>query len=263
MYPAIPAATLILLRDRPGAAPEIPMVGRGAHLAFAASRMVFPGGRVDDDDRLIAGRPELLVEGLDVEPEDIAHRVTAVRETIEEIGLAPAIEGIDSVDQIAAIRAALHGGEPLSLILERHRLRLDPRLLHPFARWRPDHELQRRFDTRFYIARAPALGEAVADGTESSHCIWATAAEHLATAKMIFPTIRNLERIGLVPDFDGALELARRYPMDIITPWIEERDGDRWLHIPDNLGYPVICQLLAEVERDANPTKPSSTREPG
>ena len=79
MYPAIPAATLILLRDRPGAAPEIPMVGRGAHLAFAASRKVFPGGRVDDDDRLIAGRPELLVEGLDVEPEDIAHRVTAVR----------------------------------------------------------------------------------------------------------------------------------------------------------------------------------------
>ena len=47
MTNAIPAATLILLRDVPGGAPEIPMVGRGAHLAFAASRMVFPGGRVD------------------------------------------------------------------------------------------------------------------------------------------------------------------------------------------------------------------------
>ena len=187
MYDAIPAATLILLRDVPGAAPELPMVGRGAHLAFAASRMVFPGGRIDSDDRMIASRPEFLVEGPAIDLDDLAHRIAAIRETIEEIGLAPAVSGIEDVALLAAVRVALHGGEPLSLILERCSLRIDPHQIHPFARWRPDHELSRRFDTRFYIARAPEIGEAIADGTESSHCVWGSAESHLAAGAMIFP----------------------------------------------------------------------------
>ena len=263
MHPVIPAATLILLRDMPGAAPEIPMVGRGAHLAFAANLMVFPGGRVDDDDRLLAMRADLLVEGPAIDDEELAHRITAIRETIEEIGLAPAIEGIEGVGQLAAIRAALHAGEPLSLILEQHYLRLDPHRLHPFARWRPGLELARSFDTRFYIARAPELGDAVADGTESTHVIWGSAAEHLAAAKMIFPTVRNLERAGLATDFDDAVRFVQSYPSDIVTPWIEEHDGEPWLHIPATLGYPVTRQRLAEVQRGTGPTRPWITPEPG
>lgn len=263
MYPAIPAATLILLRDVPGGPPEIPMVGRGAHLVFAANRMVFPGGRVDDDDWLAAERPDLLVDGPALDVDEIVHRITAVRETIEEIGLAPEIEGLESVEQLAEARAALHGGEPFSLVLEKFYLRLNPHGLHPFARWLPEHELKRRFDTRFYIARAPDLGEAAADGTESTHCVWGTAAQHLATGEMIFPTIRNLERIAPAKSFDDAVALARRYPIDVVTPWFEDRDGERWIHIPDNLGYPVNCQRLSEVKRDAAPANPSTTREPG
>ena len=143
MHPAIPAATLILLRDRPGQPPEIPMVGRGAHLKFAANRMVFPGGRVDDDDRITAQRAELLTDGPEIEADDLAHRIAAIRETVEEIGLAPGIEGIGDVAQLSAVRAALHAGETLSSILARMGLRIDPHGLHPFARWRPDHELSR------------------------------------------------------------------------------------------------------------------------
>jgi 8-oxo-dGTP pyrophosphatase MutT (NUDIX family) len=263
MYPPIPAATLILLRDVPGAAPQIPMVGRGAHMAFAANRMVFPGGRVDDDDRILAGRPDLLVEGPEIDPDDLAHRITAIRETIEEIGLAPGIEGLDNVAKLAAIRAALHAGEPLSLILEQHYLRLDPHGLHPFSRWLPEHELKRRFDTRFYIARAPELGEAVADGTESTHIVWGSAAEHIASGGMIFPTLRNLERIGLAKNFESAVAYARSYPIDMVTPWFEERDGERWLHIPSHLGYPVDRQRLSEIQRDYGPSNASTTREPG
>ena len=263
MYPPIPAATLILLRDVPGGEPEILMVGRGEHMAFAANRMVFPGGRVDEDDHIIAGRADLFVEGPEIEADELAHRIAAIRETIEEIGLAPGIDGLDSVETLAAIRAALHGGEPLSLVLERHYLRIDPHGLHPFARWLPEHELKRRFDTRFYIARAPDLGEAEADGTESTHIIWGTAEEHIATGSMIFPTIRNLERIGLASDFESAVAFARSYPMDMVTPWFEERDGERWLHIPSHLGYPVDRQLLSEIQRDYGTSNSPATREPG
>ncbi|MES2497034.1 MAG: NUDIX hydrolase [Pseudomonadota bacterium] len=263
MPPAIPAATIILLRDRPGSPPEIPMVGRGAHLAFAASRMVFPGGRVDPDDRQLADRSDLLVAGPAIDPEDLSNRITAIRETIEEIGLAPGVDGVLDAAQIMTMRQALHAGNPLSGIIESLGLRIDPHAIHPFARWRPDHELSRRFDTRFYIARAPEIGEACADGHESSHLVWATAEQHLANRALIFPTIRNLERISQVADFDDAVAFASRYPIDLVTPWIETRDGEHWLCIPDRLGYPVTVAPLADVDRDSDPNRPSITLNPG
>lgn len=263
MQAPTPAATLILLRDRPGLPPEVPMVVRGAHLVFAANRLVFPGGRVDPDDEAIVTRTELFVDGPAIDPEDLALRVTAIRETIEEIGLAPGMPGIVHSDQIAAIREALHRGQSFSGILAREGLRIDPHGIHPFARWLPGHEIVRRFDTRFYIARAPLVGEAVADGSESSHCIWGAAEDHLNAGSMIFPTRRNLERIGQVRDFDDAVAFARRYPIPIITPWIVERDGDRWLTIPDDLGYPVTEELADKADRELAPSRPSSTRTPG
>ncbi|WP_235398850.1 NUDIX hydrolase [Sphingomonas sp. SRS2] len=263
MPDAIPAATLVLLRDAPGGPPEIPMVGRGKHLAFAASRMVFPGGRVDDDDHVLARRSDLLVEGPAIDPEDLACRITAIRETIEEIGLAPGIAGIRDASMIGDIRRALHGGEPLSLLLERHWLRIDPHGIHPFARWRPDHEIVRRFDTRFYLAEAPLIGQATADGVESSHLVWNTADGHLATAHLIFPTIRNLEWIARARNFDEAVQQARCCPIETVTPWIEQRDGASWLCIPEGLGYPVTTQLLANADRASDPSMPSSTRKPG
>ncbi|RYD48684.1 MAG: NUDIX hydrolase, partial [Sphingomonadales bacterium] len=38
-------------------------------------------------------------------------------------------------------------------------------------------------------------------------------------------------------------------PVRTVTPWIEERDGERYLCIPDDLGYPVTAQPLAEAVR--------------
>lgn len=263
MTNAIPAATLILLRDVPGGAPEIPMVGRGAHLAFAASRMVFPGGRVDSDDYLLATRADLLVGGEAIDPDDLAHRIAAVRETIEEIGLAPGIDDLRDVETLGAIRAELHAGQPLSGSLAQRSLRIDPRAIHPFARWRPDHAMSRRFDTRFYIARAPAIGEAMADGVESSHCVWGTAEAHLASGSLIFPTMCNLERIALAEDFDNAVELTRRHSVEVITPWIERRDEIDWLCIPEGLGYPVTTQSLSRADRGSGPSRPAMTDSPG
>ena len=76
----IPAATLVLMREREGGPPELLVTERTGQMAFAAGALVFPGGRIDADDHLTA---ETL--GTD------AAKVAAIRETIEETGLAPGL----------------------------------------------------------------------------------------------------------------------------------------------------------------------------
>jgi 8-oxo-dGTP pyrophosphatase MutT (NUDIX family) len=75
--PAVPAATVILLRDG-AAGVETLMVKRDSKLAFAGGMWVFPGGRVDPEDY----PPDA--------PDDVdrASRRAAVREAREEAGLA-------------------------------------------------------------------------------------------------------------------------------------------------------------------------------
>lgn len=76
--PAIPAATVILLRDGGGGL-ETLMLRRNSKLAFGGM-WVFPGGRVDDTDRADAG-------------DDLAAaRNAAVREAAEESSLVVAAE---------------------------------------------------------------------------------------------------------------------------------------------------------------------------
>src|SRR3546814_1354736 len=53
MTDPIPAATVIIVRDQPNGY-EVLMVEWHAQLAFAGGAAVFPGGRIDEDDHLIA-----------------------------------------------------------------------------------------------------------------------------------------------------------------------------------------------------------------
>ncbi len=80
---AIPAATVILLRDGPDGL-ETLMLRRNSKLEFAGGMWVFPGGRVDPEDYP------------DDAPDDVeaAVRVAAVREAEEEAGLRPDVDGL-------------------------------------------------------------------------------------------------------------------------------------------------------------------------
>lgn len=254
MEEIVPAATLILLRDTQGSRPQILMVQRGEQLAFAGGAMVFPGGRIDDGDAVIAGDRTLTVAGPELDPLDAAGRVAAIRETIEEVGIAPAVLGLTNPAMIADIRKRLADHRSLGDTLREFDLRLDLYQLHPFARWLPKAHLTRVFDTRFYIACSPDHDDAVADGSESSACHWDTAAGHLALAEagtrtIIFPTLRNLERAGLAESFADAVDFVARYPIDIVSPTPEDRDGEKWLRIPDHLGYPVTCVPMPDARR--------------
>jgi len=66
---------------------------------------------------------------------------------------------------------------------------------------------------------------------------------------MIFPTICNLERVAPASDYAEAIAIADRYPIEIVGAWVEERDGERWICIQENLGYPVTSRKFQKVER--------------
>jgi 8-oxo-dGTP pyrophosphatase MutT (NUDIX family) len=244
----IPAATLILLRPAAaGGPPEILMLERAATMAFAPGALVFPGGRIDPDDRATASAfPDLP---------DAAARAAAVRETIEETGIAAALDPAPDAAAADALRKAIAAGEPFAQTLDRMGLTLDLEALTPFARWCPNFREVRRFDTLFYLAEAPA-GAALhsADETEAVHTFWASAARVLGEiaagrAKAIFPTRRNLERLAGFSSLAEARADAGRHPLRKITPWVEEREGERFVCIPEGIGYPVTSESYESARR--------------
>ncbi|HUQ13218.1 MAG TPA: NUDIX hydrolase [Novosphingobium sp.] len=253
--PAIPAATLVIFRHAPdGTAPELLMVERSASMTFAGGAAVFPGGRIDPADHELAAT---LVEGSadDEARIDMAARVAAVRETLEETGLVVGIDRAVSLDEAHRARALLLEQGALAPVLARHGWSLTPTRLTYFARWRPKHRHMRIFDTRFFLADlGTGAVELDVDATENTHLFWASAAEALRLAdsgkiSVIFPTRRNLERLAQFATFAEAKAQAEAIPAQTVTPYMEERDGRRWLLIPEGMGYPVTGEPLDAATR--------------
>lgn len=250
--PAIPAATLVIFREAAEGPPELLMVERAKAMVFAGGAMVFPGGRIDPGDHALA---ETLAGSGDGDPEDLAARIAAVRETIEEAGLAIGLDPLPDAATLATLRAALHAGQPLGGALSDAGTALALSELVPFARWRPAHRNMRIFDTRFYLARLPAdAPQATVDATENTRLVWATAQGVLDDAdagrlQIIYPTRRNLERLARFASFDDAAAHALATPIRVVTPWQETRGGAEHLCIPDDLGYPVTSEALESASR--------------
>lgn len=245
--PAIPAATLVLMRDRSDAPPEILMTERHAEMAFAAGALVFPGGRVDPED-------EEAAVAFPAFP-DAAARIAAIRETIEETGIVPAVTPAASDEDAAFVRAELASGGGLVDALVGRGLTLQLGALTPFARWKPNFRETRRFDTLFFIAEAEAdAAEAELAEAEAVSSLWASAAEIIAEieagrAHAIFPTRRNLERLARFASIDEARADAARHSVETITPWVEQRDGAPHVCIPEGIGYPVTSEPLETARR--------------
>ena len=249
----IPAATVVVFRNAAdGDPPELLMVTRSRNMVFAGGAAVFPGGRVDPADFDLAAT---LNTSLPVH--EAAHRIAAIRETLEETGLAIGVTGPVDAAIAQAARAMLLESGKLAPVLAAMDWLLTLDEVLPFARWFPKNErLPRLFDTRFYLANLGTGAVDIAvDETENTKLYWITAQGALDAAErgdlsIIFPTRRNLERLAQFPDFAAAAEDCARFPVQTITPHIAERDGRRWLCIPEDAGYPVTREPLENVLRE-------------
>lgn len=236
---AIPAATLIVVREADSGPPEMLMVERAEGMAFAAGALVFPGGRIDDADRELAD--ELGVD---------AAVIAAVRETVEEtavpVGLSPLLSHAEAID----LQTALVADQPFAELLKPAGLSIDLDAMTPLARWVPKFHAVRRFDTLFFVARCPAgdWQPRVVEG-ECASAAWLTASDVLkrerdGAARLIFPTRRTLERLAQHSSFDEIRADAESHPIEPVTPWVEERDGEKFITIPSHLGFPVTQERL-------------------
>lgn len=247
----IPAATLVIFRKgADGNNSELLMVTRSRGMAFASGAAVFPGGRVDAADRELA-----VALGL-ADSEEGAHRIAAVRETLEETGLALGIEGEISAQDAQKARSLLFEQKALAPVLDQMGWNLALEKLLPFARWFPKNErIPRVFDTRFYIYDiGTGAVDVSVDNTENTHLFWIGASDALRAADngdlhVIFPTRRNLERLAQFTSFAEAVHDCEKYPVRTITPFLEERGGEPWLCIPQDAGYPIDGEPIESIRR--------------
>jgi hypothetical protein len=223
------AATIALLRDGERG-PEVLMMRR-THLAeFASGVYVFPGGAVDaaDSDPALA----TLARGMDdAQAFARGHELKVARlwvwplRMLRRGGTSPHVsrEGLALVDHsevLTAVLAEARGvpvfgaGVRLVDFLSEANLILATDKLAYLSRWITQSGRPRRFDTRFFVARAPSRQQSAHDGTELLHHVWLMPTEVLARYSrgelmLLYPTIKTLQTLAEFGTVDEALEYAR------------------------------------------------------
>jgi 8-oxo-dGTP pyrophosphatase MutT (NUDIX family) len=144
-----------------------------------------------------------------VDPEDgegeAAHRAAAARELGEEAGIElPA-------DELVA-----------------------------YSRWITPKVVPIRFDTRFYLALAPAHSPPHPDGSETVDAGWfepqaALDSHHAGELPLVFPTIKHLESLVGFANSAEALEAARRREVKPVEPEVVGEGEEQRIVLPDEL----------------------------
>lgn len=241
--PIRPAATVLLCRDG-AAGPEVLMIQRHALSDVLGGSYVFPGGKLDAADAVLDAAAHL-----DESPERLHARlcdpdidaaiaaaihVAAVREVFEECGLLLA-EGIDGPGALEAA-ASSAGGMAFNDMLGRLGLRLATRALKPWSRWitplQALHSPGKRFDTRFFIARAPAGQEARHDNHEAVLCAWLRPRDALerywrGEIALAAPQIMSLAHLARHASVASMLAEADSRAPCLVRPLTFDLDGTR------------------------------------
>lgn len=266
------AATVIMLRDRDAGGVELLMVKRHSRSSFMPSVYVYPGGRLDDEDTTAqtAARcrgvraDEALARMLPTAPrgeedaplkqaEALGLYVAAIREAFEESGLllatGPSGDAVSFEDpaikaRFEVHRKALQRGElSMTAMARAEGLRFELDALRYVAHWiTPDFE-KRRFNTRFFLARAPEGQQPVHDNQEVVDAVWLSPEEALAGAdagRMMLapPTARTLERMQGFERVEALMSALSAQPVVSILPRFEAIDGETTLLMPGDARWP-------------------------
>jgi 8-oxo-dGTP pyrophosphatase MutT (NUDIX family) len=260
--PVRDAATVMIVRaagPAEASGVEVLMLLRPAAMKFAPGAYVFPGGSVDAAD----AAPEIGWYGPD--PAEFGARLgasaelaralvcAAVRETFEESGVL--LAGPADGGPVAAVsgpswqadRAALvEGGLTLAGLLARRGLVIRADLLTPWARWITPEGESRRFDARFFAAALPAGQLPTGHAAEAEHVAWLRPADAIGAARagdisLLPPTATTLNDFAAVIAAGGGVAdlLAERRTIEPVCPRFVVEDGETWLLIPDEVGYPL------------------------
>ena len=250
-----PATTVLLLRDT-ATGPEAFLVQRHAKSGFFPNAWVFPGGRVDAGDHLRehpavrGGEQTATLLGLD-HALAIAYLVAGVRETFEECGI-----WLGTAPPPAAVRATLaHNEITLADVLRDHGSGLDLDRLTAWAHWVTPVVEARRFDTRFFVARADgAIG--VHDDFETVDSGWFRAPDVLQDPTRFAlapPTWWTLRELAGFPTVAAMLDAAGRRDHAPVEPVIETTPEGMRLLLPGHTRHPApaIQGLPTELVFDA------------
>ena len=250
------SASVLLVRDGPGGL-EVLLLQRAERGDHNSSAWVFPGGLTDPADR----EAERHALGLDdaqasarlgLAEGGIDHYLAAVRECFEEAGLLLA-DGVspEAVEALAPWRSTLQRGEAtLAGFCDAAGLRLALGELHYLSHWLTPPNQAKRFDTRFFLARAPAGQRAQHDGGETIAHRWIRPADALAEGtgmKLLTPTRGNLALLARHADVDALMAWAAQ-PREVrlVMPCIGRgRAGPRPV-TPDEYAYAELLHLDPE-----------------
>lgn len=246
-----PAATVVLARDRSAGGIEVLLVQRHGSIGFMGGMYVFPGGTLNASDRddallahLAAEDAERLVErwgrGID-RSLALGLAVTAVRETFEEAGV---LLGSDTQAELrAALRARLLAGEGFATLLAEGGVNLRLDALVPLSRWITPAFEPKRYDTLFFLARAPLDQFAEHDQGETVASAWLSPEEALAKRdagemRVAPPTARTLEGLCDAESVDAARARVEGVRPPLVEPIIRVEGDEVVILYPGDPEHP-------------------------
>lgn len=255
--PARPAATVIMLRDRTGdeKGMEVFLIRRHLKSDVLGGVFVFPGGKVDKLDAELDTDTHLdqplahlhsALNEFDVDaPTAASLYIAAVREVFEESGILFAKGATQQ--HAAQATAMLRVGHTFAAVLAGMKLRLQTSSLAPWSRWITPVSpsvMNKRFDTRFFVAAAPAGQVAAHDNFEATESVWLTPRAALeqhrdALIEMAPPQIMTLAHLSRFDSVQAAMTDARSRRPPIIMPYPIDMDGTRVICYPGDDEHPV------------------------
>ena len=263
----------MLVDDRPDL--HVLLVHRTAKVVFAADSWVFPGGRVDPEDHiddfddLVTGLTDAEASAiLDVERGGLAWWLAACRETLEEAGILLAadgsVNGAPDPELISRLRVRLAADESLfpDLLLAEG-IVLDATAVEEVARFITPLGPPRRFDARFFIARAPDGQEPSHDEGEIVNWEWVRPTDALSRwrdgeMEMMSPTVRMVACLARYRTAAAAMAVARRR-LSYQRVRVADPGGDYRVLLPGEPGYEAAdLEVESGWVRLWNPSHPDS-----